>query len=39
MNKVDFDPKNERHTLIRICIGLEEPDDIIKDLESGFEVI
>lgn len=35
----DFDPRQQRHTLIRIYIGLEEPEYLIKDLEQALEMI
>ncbi len=35
----DFNPENERHRLIRIYIGLEDPDYLIQDLEQAFEVL
>lgn len=39
VSKADFDPKNERHTLIRIYIGLEEPEYLIRDLEQAIATI
>jgi len=39
ISKADFDPTNKRHVLIRIYIGLEEPDYIIKDLEQALSKI
>ena len=39
ISKADFDPNNKRHVLIRIYIGLEEPDYIIKDLEQALSKI
>ncbi|RZJ63138.1 MAG: cystathionine beta-lyase, partial [Flavobacterium sp.] len=39
ISKADFDPQNKRHTLIRIYIGLEEPDYIIKDLEQALALV
>lgn len=39
VSKADFDPQNERHTLIRIYIGLEEPEYLIKDLEGALNSI
>jgi cystathionine beta-lyase/cystathionine gamma-synthase len=35
ISKADFDPTNNRHTLIRIYVGLEEPEYIIADLEQA----
>ncbi len=35
ISKADFDPENKRHILIRVYIGLEEPEYLIKDLEFG----
>lgn len=34
-----FDPKNERHRLIRIYIGLEDTNYLIKDLEQALDLI
>jgi cystathionine beta-lyase/cystathionine gamma-synthase len=33
----DFDPNNEEHRMLRLYVGQEEADYIIKDLERGFE--
>jgi len=33
----EFDALNMEHRMIRLYVGLEEPDYIIKDLEQGFE--
>lgn len=33
--KDDYDPANERHQLIRMYVGLEEADYLIKDLEQA----
>jgi cystathionine beta-lyase/cystathionine gamma-synthase len=33
--KGDYDPKNERHQLIRMYTGLEEADYLIKDLDQA----
>ncbi len=33
----EFDAVNKEHRMIRLYVGLEEPDYIIKDLEQGFE--
>lgn len=35
----DFDPENPEHRYIRMYVGLEDPDYIIKDLEQAFERI
>lgn len=35
ISKANFDPTNNRHTLIRIYVGLEEPEYIIADLEQA----
>ncbi len=39
VSKADFDVNNPRHLLIRIYIGLEEPDYLIKDLEQALSLI
>ena len=39
ISKTDFDSTNKRHLLIRIYVGLEEPDYIIADLEQAFSKI
>ena len=39
VSKADFDPTNKRHLLIRVYIGLEEPNYIIADLEQAFAKI
>lgn len=33
----DYDEKNPRHQLIRMYVGLEEPDYLIKDLEQALK--
>jgi cystathionine beta-lyase/cystathionine gamma-synthase len=33
----DFDASNREHRMLRLYIGLEEPEYLIKDLEQGFE--
>lgn len=33
----DFDAENKEHRMLRLYVGLEEPDYIIKDLEQAFE--
>lgn len=35
ISKAEFDPTNNRHTLIRVYVGLEEPAYIIGDLEQA----
>lgn len=35
INPSDFNPENKRHNMIRIYIGLEEPEYIIADLEQA----
>ncbi|MDX1955111.1 MAG: PLP-dependent transferase [Chitinophagaceae bacterium] len=35
----DFDPANPEHRYIRMYVGLEEPDYLIKDLEQAFSTI
>ena len=37
LSKEEFDPTNKRHTLIRIYIGLEDPDYLIADLAQAFD--
>ena len=32
-----FNPQHKEHRMLRLCVGLEEADYIIKDLEQGFE--
>lgn len=39
ISKTDFDITNKRHVLIRIYVGLEEPDYLIADLEQAFAKI
>lgn len=34
-----FNPLNKEHRMLRLYIGLEEPDYLIKDLAQAFEVI
>lgn len=36
LKKEDFDPKNPNHRLIRLYVGLEEPNFLIQDLSNGF---
>ena len=33
----DFNPKNKDHRILRMFVGLEDPEYIIEDLERGFE--
>lgn len=35
ISKTDFDVNNPRHVLIRIYVGLEEPEYLIRDLEQA----
>jgi len=37
LSQAEFDPNNQRHTLIRIYIGLEDADYLIADLAQAFE--
>jgi cystathionine beta-lyase/cystathionine gamma-synthase len=37
MQQTDFDALNREHRMIRMYVGLEEPEYIIKDLEQAFE--
>lgn len=37
LSKVEFDPNNERHKLIRIYVGLEDADYLIADLAQAFD--
>jgi cystathionine beta-lyase/cystathionine gamma-synthase len=39
ISKTNFDPTNKRHLLIRIYVGLEEPEYLIKDLEQALAKI
>ncbi|RZL46942.1 MAG: aminotransferase class I/II-fold pyridoxal phosphate-dependent enzyme [Pedobacter sp.] len=39
ISKADFDITNKRHVLIRIYIGLEEPDYLIADLDQALSKI
>lgn len=39
ISRTDFDPTNQRHVLIRIYIGLEEPEYLIRDLEQALEKV
>jgi len=39
VSKADFNLNNPRHILIRIYIGLEEPDYLIKDLDQALALI
>ncbi len=38
-SKADFDPEDERHLLIRIYVGLEEPEYLIEDLKQALAKI
>ena len=33
----DFNPANKEHRMVRLYVGLEDPEYIIKDLEQAFE--
>ena len=35
----DFDPRIERHRMVRIYIGFEDPDYLISDFEQALEVL
>jgi cystathionine beta-lyase/cystathionine gamma-synthase len=35
----DFDPANREHRYVRMYVGLEEPDYLIKDLKQALEAI
>ena len=35
----DFNPENPTHRMIRLYVGLEDPDFLIKDLQQAFESI
>jgi cystathionine beta-lyase/cystathionine gamma-synthase len=35
IKKEDYDPRNERHNLIRMYVGLEDAEYLIKDLENS----
>ena len=35
----DFDLKNKEHRMLRLYIGLEDADYLIRDLERGFATI
>lgn len=35
--KNDFDATNTEHRMLRLYVGLEDPEYLIKDLEQGFE--
>ncbi|MGN6640433.1 MAG: trans-sulfuration enzyme family protein [Mucilaginibacter sp.] len=39
IGKDDYDPANERHQLIRMYVGLEDADYLIKDLEQALSNI
>lgn len=39
IGKEDYDPANERHQLIRMYVGLEDADYLIKDLEQALSNI
>ena len=35
----DFNPENPAHRMLRLYVGLEDPDFLIKDLQQAFESI
>ena len=37
LKQAAFIPENREHRMIRLYVGLEEPDYIIKDLEQAFD--
>ncbi|HEV8079356.1 MAG TPA: PLP-dependent transferase [Chitinophagaceae bacterium] len=37
INPADFDADNKEHHMLRLYVGLEEPEYITKDLEQAFE--
>lgn len=39
ISKTDFNQDNKRHILIRVYVGLDDPEYLIKDLEQAFEKI
>jgi cystathionine beta-lyase/cystathionine gamma-synthase len=39
MPATDFDPANAEHRMLRLYVGLEEPDYLIGDLEQAFAKI
>ncbi len=39
ISKADFDVNNPRHVLIRIYVGLEEPEYLIKDLQAALDKV
>jgi len=39
LSKAEFDPNNKRHVLIRVYVGLEDPNYIIADLENALAMI
>lgn len=39
ISKADFDLNNPRHVLIRIYVGLEEPEYLIRDLEEALSMV
>ena len=36
LNPADFDPSNRAHRLLRLYVGLEDPDYLIRDLDQAF---
>lgn len=39
LEPADFDPANEAHRMLRLYVGLEEPDYLWADLEQAFEKV
>lgn len=39
IKQVDFDANNREHRMLRLYVGLEDADYIVKDLEQAFKVI
>ena len=37
IQRAEFDANNKEHRMLRLYVGLEEPEYLIKDLEQGFE--
>ncbi len=35
INKTEFNPNNKRHVLIRVYVGLDDPEYLIRDLEQA----
>ncbi len=39
IKKEAFDPQNQEHRMVRMYVGLEDPDYLIRDLEQAFAAI